>query len=104
MTTSLSIKPLPDQERDGTIVGDPVDIPVADNVMSTPDGFIYSGTLAPVFVRVTASVITRDEDRFAFEQRALAASLPQEPMRRVIHVQSSTPPSTEFAPWADLQP
>ncbi|NJO82262.1 MAG: hypothetical protein HC828_05265 [Blastochloris sp.] len=91
-------------ERDGTVVGESVDIPAVDIVLSTPDGFVYRGTLPSPFISITAAVITRDGNVLVHEPRALATSLPQEPVRSVIHIQSSTSVPTEFVPWADLQP
>lgn len=91
-------------ERDGTVVGELVDVPVAETILSTPDGFVYRGTLPSLFISVTASVTTREENVFVFGQRALATSLPQEPVRSVIHIESNTPLPTEYLPWADLQP
>ncbi|NJL57144.1 hypothetical protein HC928_19880 [bacterium] len=91
-------------ERDGTVLGELVDVPVADTILSTPDGFVYRGTLPSPFISITAAVITRDGNVLVHEPRALATSLPQEPVRSVIHIQSSTSVPTEFVPWADLQP
>ncbi|NJL56235.1 hypothetical protein HC928_14455 [bacterium] len=91
-------------ERDGTVVGELVDVSATETILSTPDGFVYRGTLPSLFISVTASVTTRGENVLVFGQHALATSLPQEPVRSVIHIQTDVQMPESYTPWGDLQP